>query len=104
MSQQQESAIHQQPEDPKSKIEALRETVVNAVVDSEANFNETFTALSQVVAGFIFDFLLLTEGELTEQSVKGAIAKFYNNTDGFAAVAFKNIQAEIEDAKPRIIV
>lgn len=88
------------------QVNAFRMTVINMALENEYPFDVTFTALSHAVGALLFDYLLTTQGELTEENVKNAVFKFCKHTLDNANGAMAAVQALQEEQEPesRIIV
>lgn len=91
----------EQQQDARQQVDAFRNAVVTLAVEEELDFNVIFTALSQITVAFIFDFLLLTKGELTEDDVDAALTKFGIQAGDVALQSFEVLKAA---EKSQIIV
>lgn len=87
------------------QILELRDTIVNFAIDNEHSFNVVFAALSQVTAAFLFDFILLTDGELTEDAVIENVERYSNQLADTAAAGFDSIAEHARNvAEPSRII
>lgn len=111
MSQDNEAAEQQQEQTAEKvvkQINGFRDAIVKSAVDNKLSFDVVFNALSQAVSSFAFDFLLLTQGELTDENVAATVTRFNEQTLNTAKVGLDNMrehakaQAEA-DATPKII-
>lgn len=87
--------------EPRQQVEAFRNAIITLAVEEELDFNVLFTALSQLTVSWIFEFLLLTKGELTEKDVDAALQKFGVQTADVALNSFNSLKAA---EKSQIIV
>lgn len=95
MSQTNETA--EQPELTKeqmlAQINAFRDAIYKSAVDNNLNFDVVFNALAQTVSMLLFDFLLLTKGELKADEVAAAVERFNSQLSNTAKVGLENMQA-----------
>ena len=75
-----------------TRIEAFRNGIVDAAIQNELSFDIVFAALSQVVSSFAYDFLLLTEGELTDENVAATIERFNKQTELVSQAGLDNVR------------
>ena len=89
------------------QIDKFADAVIKAAIDNQLSFDVVFAALSQVAAKIIFDFNLLAYGELTDENVAAAIAKFNSQTEAVTKFGLENMRAyfkaQQEAEAPRII-
>lgn len=77
-----------------AQIGAYRDAIIKSAVDNNLNFDVVFNALAQVASSFLFDFLLLTDGELTEKKVKKAVNRFKKQLEATATAGFENLKEQ----------
>lgn len=75
-----------------ARIEAYRDAVVDAAIRNELSFDIVFTALSQVVSAFAYEFLLATEGTLSDENVATTVARFNKQTDLVSQAGLNNLR------------
>ena len=68
------------PEQVNEQISRYRDGIINAAVENKLSFDVVFNALSQVASNFVFDFLLLTEGQLSDENVAATVERFNQQT------------------------
>lgn len=108
MSQDNQTAVQPEltKEEISAQVDAFRDGIVALAVDANLSFNVVFAAIAQVSATFLFDFLLLTKGELSPVNVAEAIEKFNAQVEKVTQVGFENMIATAkQDAAgvPKII-
>ena len=110
----QEQAVEQQqptPEQVKAQINAYRDGIIKTAVDNNLSFDVVFNAFAQATASFIYDFNLLTKGELTDENVSASLLKFNSHLNNVTRAGMDNMreaakavkQSVVEDATPKII-
>lgn len=88
---------------PVANIIDLRTKLVEATVSEDYSFNVVFAAYCQVISAFLFDFLLLEQGEMDEESVTDAVERFSEQLLSIALIGLKNQQPAAEPESKIII-
>jgi hypothetical protein len=76
-----------------AQINAFRDAIYKSAVDNNLNFDVVFNALAQTASMLLFDFLLLTKGELNGEDVSAAVERFNSQLSNTAKVGLENMQA-----------
>lgn len=82
--------------DERQQVEAFRNAIVTLAIEQELSFNVLFTGLSQLAVTWLIEFILLTKGELTEEALDEALAKFGLQTADIALNSMKTLKAMAE--------
>lgn len=74
------------------QVEAFRDAIFQTASDNEYSFDVVFNAIAQATSGFVFDYLLLSDGELTDENVAAAINKLSLQTQKVASTILENMR------------
>lgn len=80
-------------------VEAYRDAIIQIAVDNDYSFDVVFNALAQVSSAFIFDFLLLSKGEINEDGIAAAASKLSLQTQAVASAVLDNMRKFAESEK-----
>jgi hypothetical protein len=75
----------------------LRDAIVQVALDNDLSFDVVLNALSQTAAVFLFDLLLLANGEITEDGVNQMVEKFNEQNIAVAEEGLRNMRAYMAD-------
>lgn len=75
-----------------SQINAYRDTITEIALKEELSFDVVFNALAQTSVSFIFDFLLLSQREITDSNVNEAVSKFGSHVNAVALAGLANMR------------
>lgn len=78
-------------------ISDYRNEIVKLAIDNNYNFDVIFNALSQVVSGMAFDYLLSTEGSVSLEALNDIADKFSTYTKTSIEISFNRLKQELED-------
>lgn len=87
-------------------VVAFREHITKFAEDQKLSFNVAFAALSQVTVGFLFDFVLLSGDELSEETAGAVLKQFNKQLVDTAKVGLKSVLTaaeSVQDGAPKII-
>lgn len=79
-----------------AQIGAYREAIIKSAVDNELNFDVVFNALAQVASSFLFDYLLITDGQLNPEKVTKAVKRFNKQVTATAKAGFENLKEQAQ--------
>lgn len=110
----QEQAAEQQqpsPEQVVAQIAAYRDGIIKTATENNLSFDVVFNALAQSTASFVYDFNLLSKGELTDENVNAALQKFISHLTNVTKAGLENMreaaravkQEVVTDVTPKII-
>lgn len=105
MENQVEGLVELTREETVEQIAKFRDAIAKCAIDNQFNFDVVFNALTQVAASFMFDFLLLTEGELTDENVARALKRFTDQTEAVTHQGLENMREyfKSQEVTPKII-
>lgn len=100
MTQENQEAERSQPSQDQvvAQIDAFRQQIIQLAVEDSLSFDVVFNALSQVASEFAFHSLLLSDGELTQESVTSTVTRFNGQTLSVALVGLENMR-ELAEAQ-----